>query len=438
MSNQIQNYVDQQYSQEPFVYNNNFPTIPIPSAMNAIEIAGATHQQPQTYSIPSVNSAFSSFKDANESRSKRKKENPTDQSSFSHSSSTPSSSSSQSSSSKPILKIAATTPAQPNLTLLGLPSDILDTIIPLAGTKLSSLLATNKNLNAQVTQVMDQFWIDNFESPALKQANPEIYFYIINLKDQLRIAKAKMTPEAQMKTPDWDDLTPAKKLRELYCNMTKIVQERFPNRLLEFPLYQQMIYDINLLTFRNVIAATLPDAAGLSPSAFRRFLNNPNNLAQIQSVNFLDLSKLNMTQLPREINHFSNLQNLVLSSNCICRLPNDLNLPKLEMLSLADNRNLTSFPNRARLPRLGLLVLTNTRITTIPSDLPNLHTLELSGSQITEIGDNRLPRLQSLCLNNTPFSQSSDQTVNNSWNNVTIVKLNNNTEPSIKVSQRFW
>lgn len=56
------------------------------------------------------------------------------------------------------------------------------------------------------------------------------------------------------------------------------------------------------------------------------------------SVYYLDLRGQKLKSVPIEVNQFNNLKDLNLSKNKLTQLPNDLNLPHLEILNLEKNK----------------------------------------------------------------------------------------------------
>ena len=96
-----------------------------------------------------------------------------------------------------------------------------------------------------------------------------------------------------------------------------------------------------------------------------------------EKVYVLDLRGTNLTQLPNEIDKFSNLQRLILANNDIRELKSGLfKLKNLQELDLEENKLKTLPAEIGNLKNLRKLNLTRTKIPSLPDEFANLVNLE--------------------------------------------------------------
>ena len=125
----------------------------------------------------------------------------------------------------------------------------------------------------------------------------------------------------------------------------------------------------------------------------------------------LDLSFMELTEIPEAIANLTQLQQLNLSYNKIKEIPEAItNLTQLQSLDLY-NTQITAIPEEiAKLTQLQSLNLPNNQITEIPEEiakLTQLQSLNLSSNQITEIPEEiaKLTQLQSLDLSDNQITE---------------------------------
>lgn len=154
------------------------------------------------------------------------------------------------------------------------------------------------------------------------------------------------------------------------------------------------------------------------------------------SLEILDLSGNQLSELPGDLHRFTKLRVLFCSNNLFTRLPDVLGqCEKLEMIGFKHNKIVEvparSLPKVTRwliltdnciealpecmgeLPRLQKLALAGNRLTSLPDSLANCHNLELirlSANQLTAFPEVllTLPRLAWLAFSGNPFCADRD------------------------------
>ena len=119
------------------------------------------------------------------------------------------------------------------------------------------------------------------------------------------------------------------------------------------------------------------------------------NLAD--SLEVLDLSDNQLSNLPDSFAQLQQLKILFLTNNCFDAIPAVLALcPKLEMISFKSNK-LQHIPEQSLPDDTRWLILTDNNLTTLPADMGRLHRLQklaLAGNKLTE-----LPASMASCQN---------------------------------------
>jgi internalin A len=128
----------------------------------------------------------------------------------------------------------------------------------------------------------------------------------------------------------------------------------------------------------------------------------------------LDLSGLDLTEVPEEIAHLTKLRMLDLSYNELTSLPDVIaQLTNLQALDI-DNNQLTSLPDAiAQLTNLQRLDLSDNQLMNLPDaigQLANLQALTLSNNQLTSLPDaiGQLANLQALILDHNKLTNLPD------------------------------
>jgi Leucine-rich repeat (LRR) protein len=136
----------------------------------------------------------------------------------------------------------------------------------------------------------------------------------------------------------------------------------------------------------------------------------PKALGQLTQLRSLNVSKNQLTTLPKALGQLTQLQTLRLYLNQLTALPEWLGqLTQLQMLSLWGNQ-LTHLPESlGRLTRLQTLDLSRSELTALPEwvcQLTQLQTLDLTDNQLTALPESldRLTQLQTLDLSVNPLT----------------------------------
>ncbi|CAF1206489.1 unnamed protein product [Adineta steineri] len=112
----------------------------------------------------------------------------------------------------------------------------------------------------------------------------------------------------------------------------------------------------------------------------------PEQIGKLRNLQWLTLSNIGLIDLPNSIGNLSSLKELRLHLNKLTSLPTTLaNLRNLVFLSLDNNRQLRSVQSLNDLPTLQSLYTTNCSIERLPSNLPNLQLLYMSGNNLADL-----------------------------------------------------
>ncbi len=144
---------------------------------------------------------------------------------------------------------------------------------------------------------------------------------------------------------------------------------------------------------------------GKTMSAYQKAKNRIQRAKQ-KGATKLDLSRLNLSELPEDISQLTQLQELNLHSNQLTALPESLGqFSQLQQLYLGANQ-LTALPEAlGQLTQLQRLYLHSNQLTALPESLGQLTQLQrlyLSDNQLTALPEalGRLSQLQELELSN--------------------------------------
>jgi Leucine-rich repeat (LRR) protein len=210
--------------------------------------------------------------------------------------------------------------------------------------------------------------------------------------------------------------------------------------------------------------------APTSPGQIKAWLKDPANAMQLNGVQTLDFSALELKAIPPQISALTRLQQLNLANNQISSIPDSLSkLSELQWLYLQDNQissipdslgllsqlkwidlgnnQIRSIPDSlSKLSGLQWLYLQNNQISSIPDSLSKLSGLKwlyLQNNQISSIPDSlsSLPQLQELNLEGNQISNIPDSL--GSFSQLRLLSLKNNQISSIpdslsKLSQLQW
>ncbi len=169
---------------------------------------------------------------------------------------------------------------------------------------------------------------------------------------------------------------------------------------------------------QNAMAEVHPDAWVNIANYTTQYLNI--YTARLFGLNHLDLIGYQLTAIPEDLD-LPNLQVLNLSNNLIETIANP-NLPDLYQLYL--NNNHIEYVDHLDLPNLQMLNLSNNHIEYVDHlDLPNLIDLRLSNNRIETITNPNLPNLQALNLSHNQIAAIPD---NLNFPNLRNLDLNNN------------
>ena len=138
--------------------------------------------------------------------------------------------------------------------------------------------------------------------------------------------------------------------------------------------------------------------------------NIPSRIAQLSQLHTLYLHNNKIVEIPDALSQLSNLQELHLDNNKIVKIPDALSqLSNLQRLYLHNNKIVEIPDALSQLSNLQRLYLHNNKIVEIPdviAQLFQLKRLALSNNQIVEVSDAlaQLSNLQELNLDNNPLN----------------------------------
>jgi len=137
-------------------------------------------------------------------------------------------------------------------------------------------------------------------------------------------------------------------------------------------------------------------------------------LSLADSLEVLDLSNNQLTELPAELKQLSHLTIIFASNNQFTHLPEVLGeCPQLEMIGFKSNR-ISHVPETALPPLLRWLILTDNQLETLPDTLglrPRLQKLALAGNRLTALPEtlSQLHELQLVRISANQLSECPDQ-----------------------------
>ncbi|CAF1327795.1 unnamed protein product [Adineta steineri] len=161
-----------------------------------------------------------------------------------------------------------------------------------------------------------------------------------------------------------------KSLRELYIRNTSFYEfELDDNSIRALPSEIEFLSSLQYWYVYDTPVAHLPEQIG-----------------RLTNLEFLVLSNTGLIDLPNSIGDLSLLKHLCLPLNKLTSLPTTLgNLRNLIYMDLNSNPQLCSVQSLKGLPRLRILDTSNCSIERLPSNLPNLDTLNMQYNNLTDL-----------------------------------------------------
>jgi Leucine-rich repeat (LRR) protein len=329
------------------------------------------------------------------------------------------------------------------------PVSLLNQIISFIITRdLQNSLTIDDNICLLVNDTLGKVWRDLKHSPqdfSLEHTmlNIETSF----VKDQQRNRNITFSPE-ELK----DCL--AKNTKIFFKNLAgkfqakKIFGDRIPVDISSYKLLQKIWEDEALQKIWDHLRSfMLIESVPTSLYQIKAWLKDPANATQLNSIQGLDLSRLELRAIPPEISVLTGLQWLYLNDNQISNIPDSIShFPQLRLLSLQNNQ-ISSIPDSlSRLLQLQELHLGSNQISNIPdslSKLLQLHILALAHNQISSIPDSlsHLPQLQWLYLDNNQISSIPDSLSNFfqlQWLSLNSNKINGIPDSLSRLPQLQW
>lgn len=157
-----------------------------------------------------------------------------------------------------------------------------------------------------------------------------------------------------------------------------------------------------------------------------------------KNISKLDLSNLNLKEIPSEVFELKNLRKLILSNNQITKIPKEItNLKRLETIDISNNKISEFFAKLCELKNLKAINLNNNRIASIPKQISNLNKLRklsIANNKIKKFPQefSKLDKLISLNISKNSFEELPNEiysikSIKNLWIcNLNLKKININ------------
>lgn len=157
-----------------------------------------------------------------------------------------------------------------------------------------------------------------------------------------------------------------------------------------------------------------------------------------KNISKLDLSNLNLKEIPSEVFELKNLRKLILSNNQITKIPKEItNLKRLETIDISNNKISEFFAKLCELKNLKAINLNNNRIASIPKQISNLNKLRklsIANNKIKKFPQefSKLDKLISLNISKNSFEELPNEiysikSIKNLWIcNLNLKKINTN------------
>jgi len=166
----------------------------------------------------------------------------------------------------------------------------------------------------------------------------------------------------------------------------------------------------NLTTFPMEILS-LADSLEILDLSNNQLSDLPKEIAQLSKLKIIFASNNRFTTLPEVLSQCDNLEMVGFKSNQINHVPENALPQKLRWLILTDNQLETLPESLGERPRMQKLALAGNKLTRLPQSLAKLSNLELvriSANQLEECPDQllSLPKLAWFAFSGNPFSQT--------------------------------
>jgi hypothetical protein len=138
------------------------------------------------------------------------------------------------------------------------------------------------------------------------------------------------------------------------------------------------------------------------------------NIIPSKQISKLDLSNLNLKEIPQEVFELKNLKKLDLSNNQLKTIPKEIsNLKQLEVLDISNNNISNFFAKLCEIKKLKALNLNNNKIASIPkqiSGLKKLRSLNIANNKIKKlpVEFSELSELVLLNISKNPITEFPD------------------------------